>query len=193
MGDGRVNRAIAQGKAHTTEMKSRVPELRERVPELRERVPELPDGVKQRGSELRSKGAELRTAGQRARAPLHEIDVSWARCSYAKAARAGLLTLGLGPMIDFYVHNRVRGRRDLRHARPPGGVRGQPLESPRHAHDPARVAPQVAQPHGRDRRGGLLLQQALEGQRRRAPVQHRSRWAARAAAWAAELPITSIA
>ena len=102
MGDGRVNRAIQHGKARTTEIKSRVPELRERVPELRERVPELPDGVKQRGSELRSRGSEL--ARQ-----YSKMDVSWARCSYAKAARAGLLTLGLGPMIDFYVRNRVVG------------------------------------------------------------------------------------
>ncbi len=109
MGDGRVNRAIAQGKARTTEMKSRVPELRERVPELRERVPELPDGVKQRGSELRSKGAELRQQGSELARHYKKIDVSWARCSYAKAARAGLLTLGLGPMIDFYVRNRVVG------------------------------------------------------------------------------------
>jgi 1-acyl-sn-glycerol-3-phosphate acyltransferase len=69
--------------------------IRERVPELRERVPELTDGLKSRGSEL---------ARQYAR-----MDVSWARCSYAKAARAALLGLGLGPMIDYYVRNRVVG------------------------------------------------------------------------------------
>jgi 1-acyl-sn-glycerol-3-phosphate acyltransferase len=69
----------------------KVPELRERVPELRERVPEL----RSRGSELARQYAKM--------------DVSWARCSYAKAARAGLLGLGLGPMIDFYVRNRVVG------------------------------------------------------------------------------------
>ncbi len=95
MRDGKVDRAIQKGKARTSEMKTRVPELRERVPELRERMPELTD-------ELRSRGGEL--ARQYAK-----MDVSWARCGYAKAARAGLLGLGLGPMIDFYVRNRVVG------------------------------------------------------------------------------------
>jgi 1-acyl-sn-glycerol-3-phosphate acyltransferase len=69
--------------------------IRERVPELRERVPELTDGLRSRGSELGRQYAKM--------------DVSWARCSYAKAARAALLGLGLGPMIDYYVHNRVVG------------------------------------------------------------------------------------
>ena len=95
MRDGKVDRAIQKGKARTSEMKTRVPELRERVPELRERVPELTDGLKSRGGELARQYAKM--------------DVSWARCGYAKAARAGLLGLGLGPMIDFYVRNRVVG------------------------------------------------------------------------------------
>jgi 1-acyl-sn-glycerol-3-phosphate acyltransferase len=95
MGDGRINRAIKQGKARTSDIRTRVPELRERVPELRERVPELTE-------QLRSRGGEL--ARQYAR-----MDVSWARCSYAKATRAALLSFGLGPMIDYYVHNRVVG------------------------------------------------------------------------------------
>jgi 1-acyl-sn-glycerol-3-phosphate acyltransferase len=69
--------------------------IRERVPELRERVPELTDGLRSRGSELARQYAKM--------------DVSWARCSYAKAARAALLGLGLGPMIDLYVRNRVVG------------------------------------------------------------------------------------
>lgn len=91
MGDGRVSRALQQGKARTSDIKTRVPELRERVPELRERVPEL----KQRSGELARQYAQM--------------DVSWARCGYAKAARAALLTFGLGPMIDWYVRNRVVG------------------------------------------------------------------------------------
>jgi 1-acyl-sn-glycerol-3-phosphate acyltransferase len=95
MRDGRVNRAIQKGRARTTDIKTRVPELRERVPELRERVPELTDGLKSRGSELTRQYAKM--------------DVSWARCGYAKAARAALLGFGLGPMIDFYVRNRVVG------------------------------------------------------------------------------------
>jgi 1-acyl-sn-glycerol-3-phosphate acyltransferase len=91
MGDGRVSRALRQGKARTSDIKTRVPELRERVPELRERVPEL----KQRSGELARQYAKM--------------DVSWARCGYAKAARAALLTFGLGPMIDWYVRKRAVG------------------------------------------------------------------------------------
>ena len=91
MADGRVSRALQQGKARTSDIKTRVPELRERVPELRERVPEL----RQRSGELARHYAK--------------IDVSWARCGYAKAARAALLSFGLGPMIDWYVRNRVVG------------------------------------------------------------------------------------
>jgi 1-acyl-sn-glycerol-3-phosphate acyltransferase len=95
MRDGRVDRAIQKGRARTTDIKTRVPELRDKVPELRERVPELTDELKSRGGELARQYAKM--------------DVSWARCSYAKAARAALLGLGLGPMIDFYVRNRVVG------------------------------------------------------------------------------------
>jgi 1-acyl-sn-glycerol-3-phosphate acyltransferase len=109
MGDGRIDRAIRQGRARTTDIKGRVPELRERVPELRERMPELTDGLKTRGSELRTKGAELRTHGGELARHYAKIDVSWARCSYAKAAREALLSLGLGPMIDWYVRTRVVG------------------------------------------------------------------------------------
>jgi 1-acyl-sn-glycerol-3-phosphate acyltransferase len=58
-------------------------------------MPELTDGLKSRGSELARQYAKM--------------DVSWARCSYAKAARAALLGLGLGPMIDYYVRTRVVG------------------------------------------------------------------------------------
>jgi 1-acyl-sn-glycerol-3-phosphate acyltransferase len=109
MRDGRVNRAIQQGRARTTDIKTRVPELRERVPELRERVPELTDQLKNRGSELRTRGAELRTQGGELARQYAKMDVSWARCSYAKAARAALLSFGLGPMIDYYVRRRVVG------------------------------------------------------------------------------------
>ncbi len=107
MRDGRVNRAIQQGKARSTDIKSRVPELRERVPELRERVPELTDELKHRGSELRTRGSELRTQGSELARQYAKMDVSWARCSYAKAAREALLSLGLGPMIDWYARKRV--------------------------------------------------------------------------------------
>jgi 1-acyl-sn-glycerol-3-phosphate acyltransferase len=78
MRDGRIGRAIEQGRARSSEIKTRVPELRERVPEL---------------------------ARQYA-----EMDVPWARCGFAKAARELILSFGLGPLIDFYVRNRTVGR-----------------------------------------------------------------------------------
>jgi 1-acyl-sn-glycerol-3-phosphate acyltransferase len=96
MRDGRIGRAIEQGRARSSEIKTR-------VPELRERVPELSDELRSRGGELRSRGAEL--ARQYA-----EMDVPWARCGFAKAARELILSLGLGPLIDFYVRNRTVGR-----------------------------------------------------------------------------------
>lgn len=85
MRDGRIGRAIEQGRARSNEIKTRVPELRGRVPELRGRVPEL--------------------ARQYA-----EMDVPWARCGFAKATRELILSLGLGPLIDFYVRTRSVGR-----------------------------------------------------------------------------------
>jgi 1-acyl-sn-glycerol-3-phosphate acyltransferase len=107
MGDGRINRAIEQGKARTGEIKTRVPELRERVPELgselRSRGSELGSGIRTRSSELRARGEVL--ARQYAK-----MDVSWARCGYARALRAALLSGVLGPMIDFYVRTKAVGR-----------------------------------------------------------------------------------
>ena len=90
--------------------KTRVPNLRDRVPELRGRIPELSDELRSRGSDLRTKGTELRTKGTELARQYAEMDVSWARCSYAKAAREGLLSFGLGPLIDFYVRTRAVGR-----------------------------------------------------------------------------------
>jgi 1-acyl-sn-glycerol-3-phosphate acyltransferase len=90
--------------------KSRVPNLRDRVPELRGRIPELSDELRSRGTELRTKGTELRTKGTELARQYAEMDVSWARCGYAKAAREGLLSFGLGPLIDFYVRTRTVGR-----------------------------------------------------------------------------------
>jgi 1-acyl-sn-glycerol-3-phosphate acyltransferase len=96
MGDGRINRAIEQGKARTGEIKTRVPELRERVPEL--------------GSELRSKGSNLRARGEELARQYAKMDVSWARCGYARALRHALLSGVLGPMIDFYTRTKAVGR-----------------------------------------------------------------------------------
>lgn len=85
MGDGRLNRAIEQGRARTTEIKGRVPEIKERMPELKEQL-----------------------ARQ-----YSKMDVSWARRGYARALREGLLRFGLGPMIDWYVRRRAVGREVL--------------------------------------------------------------------------------
>jgi 1-acyl-sn-glycerol-3-phosphate acyltransferase len=103
MGDGRLNRAIEQGRARTSEIKERVPELKERMPELKERMPEL-------GNELRTRGSELRTRGGELARQYAKMDVSWARRGYARALREGLLRFGLGPMIDWYVRSRAVGR-----------------------------------------------------------------------------------
>ena len=114
MGDGKLNRAIEQGKARTTEIKTRVPELRERMPEFKERVPEL-------GSELRAKGSELRSRGQDLARQYAKMDVSWARCGYARIAREVLLSGILGPMIGL-VPAQPRGGQ--------GGLRRPRLEPP---------------------------------------------------------------
>jgi len=103
MGDGKLNRAIEQGKARTTEIKTRVPELKERMPELKERVPEF-------GNELRAKGSELRSRGQDLARQYAKMDVSWARCGYARIAREVLLSGILGPAIDWYVRSRAVGK-----------------------------------------------------------------------------------
>ena len=103
MGDGKLNRAIEQGKARTTDIRTRVPELRERMPELKERVPEL-------GSELRARGSELRSRGQDLARQYAKMDVSWARCGYARVAREVLLSGILGPMMDWYLRSRAIGR-----------------------------------------------------------------------------------
>jgi 1-acyl-sn-glycerol-3-phosphate acyltransferase len=110
MGDGRLNRAIEQGKARTTDFKTRMPELKERMPELKERVPELGNELRSKGTELRTRGGELRTRGGELARQYAKMDVSWARCGYARALREGLLSFGLGPMIDFYVRRRAVGR-----------------------------------------------------------------------------------
>jgi 1-acyl-sn-glycerol-3-phosphate acyltransferase len=84
--------------------------MKTRVPELKERVPEL--------GELRAKGGELRTRGGELARQYAKMDVSWARCGYAKALREGLLSFGLGPLIDYYVRSRTVNRRvfdTLRH------------------------------------------------------------------------------
>jgi 1-acyl-sn-glycerol-3-phosphate acyltransferase len=107
MGDGRrINRVIEQGKARTNDMKTRVPELRERIPDLGERMPDFSE----RGQELRAKGTELRTRGAELARQYAKMDVSWARCGYARALRRAILTGVLGPMMDFYIRSRAVGR-----------------------------------------------------------------------------------
>jgi len=120
MGDGRVNRAIREGKARTSEITARVPELKERVPELRERVPDLKERVpdiKARGAELtarsadelRTRSTELRTRGTELARNYARMDVRWARCPPVRALREGLMNFGLGPLIDLYTRPAVHG------------------------------------------------------------------------------------
>jgi 1-acyl-sn-glycerol-3-phosphate acyltransferase len=130
MGDGRFNRAVEQGKARTNDIKSRVPDLKDRMPDLKERVPELRERVpelrarsaeelRNRSAELRVKGSELRTRGGELARQYAKMDVSWARCGYARALREGLLRFGLGPLMDFYVRRRVVGREVFDELEPP--------------------------------------------------------------------------
>jgi 1-acyl-sn-glycerol-3-phosphate acyltransferase len=122
MGDG-----SDRAKARTNDIKARVPDLRGRMPDLkersasvRERVPELgertargAEELKQRGAELRTKGTELRTRGGELARQYASMDVSWARCGYARAARAGILRFILGPMIDLYTRRPIAIQRDV--------------------------------------------------------------------------------
>jgi 1-acyl-sn-glycerol-3-phosphate acyltransferase len=110
MGDGRINRAIEQGRARTSEFKERVPEFKERVPELRERMPELGDELRTRSAELRTRSAELRARGGELARQYRKMDVSWARCGYARAAREALLSGVLGPLMDLYTRKTTVGR-----------------------------------------------------------------------------------
>jgi 1-acyl-sn-glycerol-3-phosphate acyltransferase len=116
MGDGRLNRAVEQGKARTSDIKARVPELKERVPELTARSAEE---LRHRGAELRTKGSELRNRGGELARHYSNIDVSWARCGYARTLREGLLRFGLGPMMDYYLRRRTAGREVFDELTPP--------------------------------------------------------------------------
>ena len=66
------------------------------------------------------------------------MDVSWARCGYARAAREGMLSGVLGPMMDCYLRRRDGRARGVRRPAAAGHLRRQPLEPPGHADDPAR-------------------------------------------------------
>ena len=130
MADGKFNRAMEQGKARTSEIKERRADLRERGADLRERVPELKvrgaeltarsaDELKYRSAELRTKSTELRTRGGELARQYAKMDVSWARCGYARAAREGLLRFVLGPMTDFYLRRHAVGRDVFDELKPP--------------------------------------------------------------------------
>ena len=123
MSPGRFDRAREQGKARTNDLKERVPELRERgaeltarsAEELRTRSAEL----RTRGGELRTRGGELRSRGAELARQYSKMDVSWARCGYARAAREGLLSFVLGPMTDYYLKRRTVGREVFDDLTPP--------------------------------------------------------------------------
>ena len=122
MGEGRFNRAMEQGKARTSEIKGRGADLKERGADLKERVPEFKERaeeLKNRGAVLRSKGTELRARGGELARQYSKMDVSWARCGYARAAREGLLSFVLGPMTDFYLRRRAVGHEVFEELTPP--------------------------------------------------------------------------
>ena len=85
-----MGEASNRAKARTNEIKARSAEE-----------------LKQRGAELRTKGTELRTRGGELARQYANMDVSWARCGYARAARAGILRFILGPMIDVYTRRPI--------------------------------------------------------------------------------------
>ena len=89
------------------EIKGRVPDLRGRMPELGERTARSAEELKHRGAELRTKGTELRTRGGELARQYASMDVSWARCGYARAAREGILRFVLGPLIDLYTRRPI--------------------------------------------------------------------------------------
>jgi 1-acyl-sn-glycerol-3-phosphate acyltransferase len=116
MGEGKLNRAVEQGKARTSDLKARVPDFRERVPELKALGAEE---LRHRGAELRVKGGELRARGGELARHYSNIDVSWARCDLARTLREGLLRFGLGPMMDYYLRRRAVGRDVFKELTPP--------------------------------------------------------------------------
>jgi 1-acyl-sn-glycerol-3-phosphate acyltransferase len=99
MAPGRFERA----RERTTEIK----DLRDRVPSAEE--------LRSRGAELRTRGTELRSRGAELARQYAKMDVSWARCGYARAAREGLLSFVLGPMTDYYLKRRTVGREIFDH------------------------------------------------------------------------------
>jgi len=130
MGDARSNGDMPEDEGRSGDIKGRIPDLRSRVPELRERgadlrerVPELTargsEELRSRSAELRTKGTELRTRGGELARQYAKMDVSWARCGYARALREGLLSFVLGPMTDYYVRRRTRGREVFEDLTPP--------------------------------------------------------------------------
>jgi 1-acyl-sn-glycerol-3-phosphate acyltransferase len=116
MGDGKLNRAVEQGMARTSDLKARAPELKERMPEFKARSAEE---LKHRGAELRTKGAELRARGGELARNYANIDVPWARWAHARALREGLLRFGLGPMMDYYLRRRAVGLEVFGELKPP--------------------------------------------------------------------------
>jgi 1-acyl-sn-glycerol-3-phosphate acyltransferase len=116
MGNGKLSRAVEHGKARTTEIKERTPELRERGAELTARSAEE---IRQRSAELRTRGTELRARGGELARQYAKMDVTWARCGYARAAREGLLSFVLGPLIDLYTRSRTSGRDVFEELTPP--------------------------------------------------------------------------
>ncbi len=77
---------------------------------------ELRRSAAARSQELKQTAASKRTELART---MRDLDVPWARCPTARAAREAILQLGLGPLIDSYTRMRVHGREQFETLPPP--------------------------------------------------------------------------
>jgi 1-acyl-sn-glycerol-3-phosphate acyltransferase len=80
-------------------------------------------GVDRVVRDARAKGTELgraaRTKGVVIGRNMKQLDVPWARCGFARTLREAILSVVLGPLIDFYTRPRIFGRERFRRLRPP--------------------------------------------------------------------------
>ena len=107
----------SRARRAASEIKGRVPDLKERVPEFgsAERVhARMPRSSRAAAPSCARKGTELRARGGELARQYAKMDVSWARCGYARALAKGCSEFVLGPMTDFYVRRAHGGTRGLR-------------------------------------------------------------------------------
>jgi 1-acyl-sn-glycerol-3-phosphate acyltransferase len=80
-------------------------------------------GVDRVVRDARAKGTELgraaRTKGVEIGRNMKQLDVPWARCGFARTLREAILSVVLGPLIDYYTRPRTFGRERFKRLRPP--------------------------------------------------------------------------